>query len=119
MVLCFKPSGHIGFGPGGGLVCVGAERVAEADPAGAASCSQCLDAEGCADIPGKGLLHRPPPGVAQKRISAGEAAPYALAMGQADFGAAVAPVRLPAHMLNGQHGMRLRLAALSTVVLRC
>jgi hypothetical protein len=119
MILCFQASGHVAFGPGGGLVCAGAERLVEAvESTTAAPCTECLDEDGCAHIPGKGLLHRPPPGVAQPRATLGQAVPYALAMTPRDAGTPPALPLPPTHVLAGRHDMRLRLAALRTVVLR-
>jgi hypothetical protein len=118
MILCFKSTGQVGFGPGGGLVCAGAAVCAATAPHAAAPCAECLDDEGCADVPGKGLLSRPPPGVAQKRLSGGQSSPSAPAMGPADAGAPVPCAPGLPRNCDGQHGMRLYLAALSTVVLR-
>lgn len=116
--LCFGSDGRVDFGSDGELACAGVGNLVTAGHSGAAPCVECLDAEGCAHVPGKSLLQRPPPGVAQKRVSSGPSPPYALAMAQADSGTPSVAVLPPAHILDGWHGMRLRLAALSTVLLR-
>ena len=116
--LCFRADGHVGFGPGAGLVCAGAQDAVELNHPAAAPCSECLDTESCADIPGKGLLHRPPPGAAPWRGHAGLSLPYALAMAHTSSCLTTAPTPPPAQVLDGQHQMRLHLYALRTVLLR-
>jgi hypothetical protein len=119
MVLCVDSSGRVGLGPGNGLACAGAAgRVQPEESNTAAPCTLCLDEHGCADVPGKGLLQRAPPGVAERRATSGQGVPYAEAMAQTDLGALATPRLPPAHVLAGEHDMRLRLAALSSVVLR-
>lgn len=118
MTLCLGPDGRVGLGTSSEQVCAGASSLTEQESAAAAACTLCLDEHGCADIPGKGLLHRPPPGVTQRRLPAAQALPYALAIACADSATPAAPVLPPAHVFDGEYGMRLRLAALSTVVLR-
>jgi hypothetical protein len=119
MVLCLGPDGRVGFGPGSGLVCTGSAGLVEAEYPAATPCAECRTADGCAHVPGKGLLHRPSSEVAQRRLPSGHALPYALALAaHADSSTPAAPVLPPSHVLDGQHGMRLRLAALTTVVLR-
>lgn len=117
-VLCFGQDGRVGFGVGNGLTCAAAIASAPFAATAETTCDPCCSEERCADVPGKGLLQRAPPGVAPRRAPAGQALHDVMVFAQTGSGSPAANLPPPAHVLDGMHGMRLRLAALSSVVLR-
>jgi hypothetical protein len=113
MVLCIDPCGRVAYGPGHGLSYAAA--AVESEPA----CGQCLDEHGCADIPGKGLIHALSQGASPTRQQPIRLGPCMQALFRLCQDSLPAwPGGLPEAGWGGQHSTRARLTAHSTVVLR-
>jgi hypothetical protein len=116
MVLCIHSCAGVVYAPVNGLSCASAS--ARMQPTLGPVCQHCLAEHGCADIPGKVLLHVAPAGLTPPRPQAVRGLPYLLAVASLRPAAEGLSGVLFERSHDGHCGMLSRLLSHGSVVLR-